>query len=91
MAEWTKASRSKRDIPKGIGGSNPSLSVFDYGDKKEDYSDKPKMRALPASSRFDKLLHANWNSYATLNIKICITLTLFHRFEINIHKVHSTL
>ena len=28
MAEWTKARDSKSRIPKGIGGSNPSLSVL---------------------------------------------------------------
>ena len=31
MAEWTKARDSKSRIPKGIGGSNPSLSVSAFG------------------------------------------------------------
>jgi hypothetical protein len=44
MAEWMKARDSKSRIPKGIGGSNPSLSVpafgwIDYGDMKIDYPD----------------------------------------------------
>ena len=45
MAEWTKARDSKSRIPKGIGGSNPSLSVSTFGgidvsDKQKDYSDE---------------------------------------------------
>lgn len=37
MAEWAKARDSKSCIPKGIGGSNPSLSVSASGGI--DYSD----------------------------------------------------
>lgn len=45
MAEWAKARDSKSCIPKGIGGSNPSLSVsafgwIDYDDTKTDYGDE---------------------------------------------------
>ena len=44
MAEWTKARDSKSRIPKGIGGSNPSLSVSTFGGI--DTSDYKKMTVI---------------------------------------------